>query len=498
MVMFNMFKKNKKEISIQDRIKGSLYGFLVGDALGVPVEFVSRNELKIKPVKDMIGFGTHNQPKGTWSDDSSMILATIDSMYNNQDTFLSDNIINYNDLMERFLNWKLKSDYTPHGRLFDIGNSTSDALSKYQNNKNHVFCGADNINSNGNGSLMRILPISLYTYFCRYESYISVVLSDNYDVIKNISSLTHSHVLSIMSCYIYSYLINEYLKTIDINKAYENTRNHFKLIFEGKINKDYGNINDNKEYFNRLIYNDISTLEKKDIKSSGFVVDTLEASIWCVLTSNSYKDAVLKAVNLGDDTDTIGALTGALAGLIYGIKDIPTNWLNQLQRKVYLDEMINKYLYLLDLRKEQTKKEREQSILKYKEDLKKHRSIKATKDSWKNIPIGSIVKEFDINIILSKEDMELIKLGHIPYEMEDHWFMYVDEEEKTINYYRSWTGIQAYKAYYKEDEKVTIYKLIVNKDENAFRYREKEDDTYIINRFKEHIQSEIKCHKFSD
>ena len=495
MKVLNIFKNNK-EISLNDRIKGSLYGFFVGDALGVPVEFSSRDELKINPVKDMIDFGTHNQPKGTWSDDSSMVLATIDSMYNNQDTFLSDKIINYNDLMERFLNWKLKLDYTPHGKLFDIGNSTSAALSKYQSDKNNIFCGVDNINSNGNGSLMRILPISLYTYFCRHEFYAGTLYDDNYDVIKNISSLTHSHILSVMSCYIYSYLINSYLMTIDIKKAYERTREHFKLIFEGKINKDYGNIIDNKKYFNRLIYNDISTLTKEDIKSSGFVVDTLEASIWCVLTSNSYKEAVLKAVNLGDDTDTIGALTGALAGLIYGINDIPTNWLNQLQRKDYLDEMVNKYLCLLNLRKEKNKKELQQSILKYKEDLKKHRSTKATKDSWKNIPIGSIVKEFDINITLSKEDMKLIKLGHIPYEMEDHWFMYVDEETNTINYYSSWTGIQVYKAYYKEEEKVTIYKLIINKDENAFRYREKDDDIFMINSFKEHIESEIKCHKF--
>ena len=491
-----MFKKNRKEISIQDRIKGSLYGFLVGDALGVPVEFVSRDKLKIKPVKDMLGFGTHNQPKGTWSDDSSMILATIDSMYNNQDNFLSDKIINYNDLMDRFLNWKLKSDYTPHGKLFDIGNSTSAALSKYQNDKNNVFCGADNINSNGNGSLMRILPISLCTYFCKHESYAGTLYVDNYEVIKNISSLTHSHVLSVMSCYIYSYLINSYLMTININKAYERTREHFKLVFEGKINKDYGNIIDNKKYFNRLIYNDISTLTKEDIKSSGFVVDTLEASIWCVLTSNNYKDAVLKAVNLGDDTDTVGALTGALAGLIYGINDIPTNWLNRLQRKDYLDEMVNKYLCLLNLRKEKNKSEREQSILKYKEDLKKHRNKKATKDSWKNIPMGNNVKELDVNIILSNENMELIKLGHIPYEMEDHWFMYVDEEEKTINYYSSWTGIQAYKAYYKEENQIIIYKLIINKDEKVYRYRDKDTNTHIINRFKEHIQSEIKCHKF--
>ena len=494
MDIFNIFKKNK-EILLRDRIKGSLYGFFVGDALGVPVEFISRQELNTNPVKDMLEYGTHNQPKGTWSDDSSMVLATIDSMYNNQEEFLSENIINYTDLMDRFLNWKLNSEYTPHGKVFDIGNSTSDALLRYQNNKNNVFCGIDNINANGNGSLMRILPISLYTYFCSHESYSGIYYSDNYNVIKKVSSLTHSHALSIMSCYIYNSLIMYYIMTLNINKAYKIIRELFQSIIEEKISKDFGNVIDNKKYFERLIYNDISTLKMEDIKSSGFVIDTLEASIWCVLTSNSYKEAVLKAVNLGNDTDTIGALTGALAGLVYGIKDIPTNWLNKLQKKHYLDKMVNKYLSLLELREEKNEKEKEKSILNYQEEQKKHRSVKATKDSWKNIPLGNNFKEIDVTIILSKEDMELIKLGHIPDEMEDHWFMYVDEEEKSINYYRSWTGQQVYKAYYNENTQPTIYKLIINTDKKVYGSKDEVSDAYIIDSFKEHIKSEIRYHK---
>lgn len=485
MNLFNMLgvKKKNAKLSKKDRIVGCLYGYFVGDALGVPIEFNSRESLKKNPTRKMNEYGTHNQPKGTWSDDSSMVLATIDSMYNNKDVFLSNNVINYNDLMKRFLNWKLHAEYTPNNFTFDIGNSTSVALTKYENNNSNVFCGENNINSNGNGSLMRILPVSLCT-------------KEDYDIIKNVSSLTHAHILSVMSCYIYSIIIDNYLETLDFNEAYKQTRQYCKIIFEGKVKKDYGDLECCKKYFNRLIYNDISLLKEEEIKSSGFVVDTLEATIWCILTSNSYKEAVLKAVNLGEDTDTIGALTGAIAGLIYGINDIPTNWLNQLQRKTYLDEMVNKYLELLQLKEQKIKKESDQNIAEYKEEMKRKKNIKATKESWRHTVMSDNIKELNINITLTNENMDLIKLGHIPLEMEDKWFMYVDEQDNSINYYNSWSGIQLFKGYYKQKENTIIYKLIINDSKDA--YNHKTTDNELIDLFKNKIEKEIEYHKLDN
>lgn len=326
-------------INDDDFVRSSIYGFVVGDALGVPVEFLSRETLKNNPIQDMEEYGTHNQPKGTWSDDTSMVLATIDGILNSQ---ISN--IDYKKIITNFLNWKQKGEFTPFGKVFDIGNSTSYALSIYQqhiydNNPDDVICGTGNINSNGNGSLMRILPISLYLY------YLGINYEDNkfFEIIKIISSMTHSHLYSILGCYIYTIYVIEILKVHDKNIAYKNMQN----ILQNICNKNDALI-DIKNIYGRIVYEDISKLEEKDIKSSGYVVDSLEATIWTILTTNSFEESVLKAVNLGEDTDTIGALTGSLAGIIYGYNSIPQKWINTLQWREYLDKIINQFVEYLN------------------------------------------------------------------------------------------------------------------------------------------------------
>ena len=185
MIVFNFIKKNNniKKLTIENRLKGSLFGFFVGDALGVPVEFFSREELKKHRIKDMEEFGTHHQPKGTWSDDSSMVIATIDSLN-------KSNAINYKDIMNNFIKWYKNGEYTPFGEVFDIGNATAVALNKYVNDQKDFRCGSSEVYSNGNGSLMRILPISLYLHYTD---------DDMYEVVRNISSMTHSHIFSVFS-----------------------------------------------------------------------------------------------------------------------------------------------------------------------------------------------------------------------------------------------------------------------------------------------------------
>lgn len=327
------------DINNDDFVKASIYGFIIGDALGVPVEFLSRETLKDNPIKDMEEYGTHNQPKGTWSDDTSMVLATIDGIINSQESN-----IDYKKVITNFLNWKQKGEFTPFGKVFDIGNSTSYALSVYQqhisdNNADDVICGTGNINSNGNGSLMRILPISLYLY------YLGINYNEDkfFEIIKIISSMTHSHIYSILGCYIYTIYLIELIKEKDKIIAYKNIQNFLQNICD-KSNE----LIDIKNIYGRLVYDDISKLEEKDIKSSGYVVDSLEAAIWSVLTTNSFEESILKAVNLGEDTDTIGALTGGLAGIIYGYDSIPQKWINDLEKKDYINEFINSFMTYLD------------------------------------------------------------------------------------------------------------------------------------------------------
>lgn len=327
------------DINNDDFIKASIYGFIIGDALGVPVEFLSRETLKDNPIKDMEEYGTHNQPKGTWSDDTSMVLATIDGIINSQESN-----IDYKKVITNFLNWKQKGEFTPFGKIFDIGNSTSYALSIYQqhiydNNADDVICGTGNINSNGNGSLMRILPISLYLY------YLGINYNEDkfFEIIKIISSMTHSHIYSILGCYIYTIYLIELIKEKDKIIAYKNMQNILQNICD-KNNE----LIDIKNIYGRLVYDDISKLEEKDIKSSGYVVDSLETAIWSILTTNSFEESILKAVNLGEDTDTIGALTGGLAGIIYGYDSIPQKWIDALQKKNYIDEIIDSFIVYLD------------------------------------------------------------------------------------------------------------------------------------------------------
>ena len=240
-------------VSTNDRIKGSIIGFIVGDALGVPVEFIDRETLRKNKINDMEEFGTHHQPKGTWSDDSSMMLATIDGIINS-----SLPIIDYVYIMKNFLKWKREGKFTPFDNVFDIGNATSYALSRYQNNINsgneeNIICGTGDISSNGNGSLMRILPISLLLHFSSYD-YTS---NEYFDIIKNISGMTHSHNYSIIGCYIYSIYVSELLKENDKFVAYKNLQDICSNI---KI--------DGIEVYDRIIKNDISKLKENAIKSS--------------------------------------------------------------------------------------------------------------------------------------------------------------------------------------------------------------------------------------
>ena len=321
-------------ISIENKIKAGIIGFVVGDALGVPVEFIERNSLRNNKVTDMIGYGTHYQPEGTWSDDSSMVLATIDGILKS-----SNNELDYKKIMSNFLNWKKNGEFTPFNKTFDIGNSTSYALSVYDQNlrKNHPddwICGNGEINSNGNGSLMRIIPITFFLFANNIDYFDKKYL----DVITNISSMTHSHIYSISGCYIYSVFASELLKTNNKLIAYKKMQNICKNV----ENLDFS-------VYSRVINNDIYKLKENEIKSSGYVVDSLEASIWCLLTSNSYQEATLKAVNLGEDTDTIGALTGSLAGILYGYNNIPNSWIKKLQQKEYVIGITEEYIsYLLN------------------------------------------------------------------------------------------------------------------------------------------------------
>ncbi len=313
-------------------IMGSIWGLIVGDALGVPVEFLSRMELDEKPVTTMLGFGTHMQPPGTWSDDSSMVIATLEWL-NEQENMKK---LDYHSLMDKFCNWLMYGDYTPYGENFDNGITISRALVNYSKGTEPIDSGDQSEFANGNGSLMRILPAILAKYkeLCAFES-------EAVQFIYDMSSLTHRHARSKVACFIYASIIMEILKNdlsvskIDvIRKALQSAKEY--------LNDRESNIEYKSEIVSYLRLFDVDNffmIEKEQIKSSGYVVDTLEAAVWCFLRTDSYKECVLKAVNLGDDTDTVGAVAGGIAGVYYGFDAIPKDWIDMLPKKEWISEL---------------------------------------------------------------------------------------------------------------------------------------------------------------
>ncbi len=300
-------------------IKAAVFGHAIGDALGVPVEFASRERLFRFPVTDMLAYGSHNVPAGTWSDDTSMTLCTLESL-------AQTGKIDLNDMMDRFAMWANSGYMTPSGKMFGIGRSTLHAVAEYSRNHSVDGCGGRSERDNGNGSLMRILPVILYQHFSAgHTAYGDTEIEE----IQSVSALTHAHPRSAMACGIYAFVVNEVLE--------KNSMASVEIGIEKA--KDYYAEHPEYPAFIRLFSGALRKADVTEIKSSGYVVDTLEAAVWCVLTTDSYRNCVLKAVNLGDDTDTIAAIAGGLAGLLYGFDAIPEAWVSRLALRQKLEDM---------------------------------------------------------------------------------------------------------------------------------------------------------------
>jgi len=250
-----------------------------------------------------------------------MEIATIDSIINK-------NKVDYKDIMENFVKWLTEAKYTPHGIVFDKGITCMEAILRYRLEKNNpIDCGSKLINSNGNGSLMRMLPIAYYCYYKKID------YEKIYEIIKNVSSLTHAHEISILGCYIYVHYVLLLLKGNNKFSSY----NKVKLIDYSKFDLK------SLKVYSRFLKDDIKRFDISDIKSSGYIVDSLEASMWVLLNTDNYKEAIINSINLGNDTDTIGAITGSMAGIIYGYNSMPKKWLAKLVKRQYLEELCDKF-----------------------------------------------------------------------------------------------------------------------------------------------------------
>lgn len=301
-------------------IQSALLGLAIGDALGVPVEFLSREEISRNPVTDMMAYGTHNQPAGTFSDDASLAFCLADA--------LTEEFSLYT-VAQNFRLWYYYGFWSARGEVFDIGIATRQAIGRLDEGVEPTLAGGFDEYSNGNGSLMRILPLLFYIK--------DMPIAERYRITKEVSAITHMHVRSVISCFYYLEFARKLLYGDDLVSIYKLLQTEISEFLESlKINPD------ELKHFSRLLKANIYELNKDEIQSSGYVIHTLEASIWCLMTTNNYKDAVLKAVNLGSDTDTTAAVTGGLSGLLYSWQNIPDEWLNVLAKKDDIIKLSNK------------------------------------------------------------------------------------------------------------------------------------------------------------
>jgi ADP-ribosylglycohydrolase len=291
-------------------IHGALFGVAIGDALGVPAEFTSRERLKLEPIKDFIGYKSHNQPPGTFSDDSSLTFCLAESLCNGYDL---------NDLGNRFVQWRDHSHWTAGGEVFDIGMTTHRAISRLKTGTRPSLAGDFDEGCNGNGSLMRIMPLLFYIH--------NLELEKRYAIIKDVSSVTHGHIRSVIACFYYLEFALELLKGSDKQIAYVNAG---RTVYDFIISKQI--VQSEVDLFAPLLKDDITKQHINSIPSSGYVMNTLKASMYCFMTTENYQDATLMAVNLGNDADTTGAVTGGLAGLYYGFDTIPEKWRKEIKR----------------------------------------------------------------------------------------------------------------------------------------------------------------------
>ena len=306
---------------MKNMVKGGIFGVCVGDALGVPVEFKRRETLRRFPVENMREFGSWNQPKGTWSDDSSLTLCIAEVLTKSYDL---------EKIGQSFVKWYKYGHWTAHGKLFDIGGTTRHSIARLIKGESAKFSGNIFEEDNGNGSLMRTLPLAFYL---KDEKNIETL----YQIVKEVSSITHGHFRSVFACFVYVIFAIELIKGKNKIEAYVYTQKTALEFAEHQL------FNPKEIHlFNRILRNDISKYEDEEISSSGYVLSSLEASLWCFLNTETYSEAVLKAVNLGEDTDTTAAITGGIAGIYYGFESIPEEWISVLARREDIEKLCDK------------------------------------------------------------------------------------------------------------------------------------------------------------
>lgn len=301
----------------RERIVGGIVGALVGDALGVPVEFGERRERERDPVRGMRAFGTHGQPRGTWSDDGALTMAHVAA-------FLEHGWDPQQHLAA-FAAWYTRGQYSARGSAFDVGTTTRAAIERFLSGIPATDCGGDSERDNGNGSLMRNLPVACWWASSPVETVIEMA--------QAASALTHAHPRARWACAVHALIVREMLVRRPLHEALLRVS---ELVWERLPEAE-------RPHFAPLL--DLSALRwpRERVPSDGYVLSSLLAACWCVHRHDAFAATVLEAVNLGNDTDTVAAIAGGLAGLRCGLTGIPRAWTSCLARGRWVLAMAERF-----------------------------------------------------------------------------------------------------------------------------------------------------------
>jgi ADP-ribosyl-[dinitrogen reductase] hydrolase len=286
----------------QDRFRGCLLGLAIGDAVGTTLEFRMRGSFET--LTDMVGGGPFRLEPGEWTDDTSMALCLAKSLIERQ-------AFDARDQMDRYVRWLREGYMSSNGRCFDIGNTVANALKRYRQT-GEPYAGSEDPRSAGNGSLMRLAPVVLY--FSR---------GPRQEVLKYAelsSRTTHGARECLDACRLFAELL---LRALDGAPREAILFGHEPgLVSSPKIAA--------------IARGDYREKSEAEIRGTGYVVQSLEAALWCFLNTDSFEAAILRAANLGDDADTTAAICGQIAGAYYGESGTPAHW---LERLVMADEI---------------------------------------------------------------------------------------------------------------------------------------------------------------
>lgn len=305
-------------IDRKQRIRGGIYGLLVGDAVGVPYEFnppenlPRSNEIDMTPPRDFLRTYT-NVPIGTWSDDGAQALCLLASLLHHQKLDLTD-------LMNRFANWYKNGYMAVDGAVFDVGVQTATAIQAYLQGASVMDVASDDEHANGNGSLMRVLPLAIWHQGTDMELVEAAYMQ---------SHVTHAHLRSKVCCAIYCLWARYVLQGQEINEAWEESIHFLRGLYQR-----------NPQELEQLDFF-IRPEDFGNCRGSGYVVDCLK-SAYVALQEKDYRSTIKRAIEFGNDTDTTACVAGGIAGLYYGENEIPSDWMVKLREKEMVEELIQK------------------------------------------------------------------------------------------------------------------------------------------------------------